>query len=381
LNYPGLFLQSVHKENNGTGTYHYSPYELTAKINLDNSTHYFNASLGNNLTDLFILNIQGDNSVYPQFKDALYSIANGNEYDPQKSYNFSITITDTNGSAGIEFNGTNYSLFNVSKVYTKTFSTLGAGTYYYYFWGYGNGSSHLFDNSQVNNYTIVKNTSAMVYTYLNNVRSNLTIYNNTSIWLNGTLFNMNASLFLYKNGNLINENLPANVPITLSNYTRFSSIGQYNITSIYNGNDNYSGKSETWFVNVISLPRCGDSICNGNETCTSCSIDCRVCDNQNSQNNGEGNTATGRNSNNTNPNSGIMNDGNEGTEESKSDQGNTTLENPESNNVLSSIKKNKNFLGIPPAVIYYIIIGIIVVAIIITIIMFFKKKIPNLSAP
>ena len=96
--------------------------------------------------------------------------------------------------------------------------------------------------------TINQNTSATVYNYLNNSRANITIYNNTNIWLNATLFNVTGIINLYNNGTLINS---GNSPI--SNLTDFNATGIYNITAIYPTNTNYSGSSETWWVNVTTI--------------------------------------------------------------------------------------------------------------------------------
>lgn len=87
---------------------------------------------------------------------------------------------------------------------------------------------------------------AIVYTYLNNSRSNISISNGTSIYLNSTLQTGSGDIKLYNNGTLINEGSSP-----LSNYTTFVSYGIYNITTLYEGNENYTPAIETWFVNVV----------------------------------------------------------------------------------------------------------------------------------
>ena len=104
-------------------------------------------------------------------------------------------------------------------------------------------------SSNTTNYVISQNSSAVVYTYLNNSRSNITIYNNTAIWLNGTLLNVSGTINLYKNGTSIN-----NGTSPIGNLTSFNATGIYNITAIYSGNANYSGDYETWWINVTNIP-------------------------------------------------------------------------------------------------------------------------------
>jgi len=98
----------------------------------------------------------------PLFSNNLTSITNGAEYSPGNSYQFNITIENTNGTAGIEFNGINYSLSNISSSFYWSAGNLGVGNYNYYFWSYGNGTIHNFNVSQTYSYTIAKNSSLVL---------------------------------------------------------------------------------------------------------------------------------------------------------------------------------------------------------------------------
>jgi len=105
-------------------------------------------------------------------------------------------------------------------------------------------------NQQQSIFGINRATSG-VYTYLNNSRSNLEINEGTGIWLNGTLETGIGSIKLYNNGILINQGISP-----LSNLTLFSTVGVYNITTIYEETQNYSSSYESFNVTVkdISLP-------------------------------------------------------------------------------------------------------------------------------
>jgi len=93
---------------------------------------------------------------------------------------------------------------------------------------------------------ILRATSEVNLT-LNSTEGNITIDSGDSILLNGTLItgDSGATLRLYNDGTLINEGT-----IEVSNQTTFSTGGFFNITVIYVQSQNYSGSSETYWVNV-----------------------------------------------------------------------------------------------------------------------------------
>lgn len=66
------------------------------------------------------------------------------------------TITSTNGSAGVNFDGTNYSASNLSSLFNVSFSKSGSGVYDYYWWAYGNGTNNNYNQSQMQGYTIIQ---------------------------------------------------------------------------------------------------------------------------------------------------------------------------------------------------------------------------------
>ncbi|MCK9370011.1 hypothetical protein M0R04_08920 [Candidatus Dojkabacteria bacterium] len=101
-------------------------------------------------------------SDYPLFTNNVTSIANGSQYS-STSYEFNITITNTNTTAGIEFNGVNYTITNFTgNVYNKTFATLGVGAYKYYYWAYGNGTNTYFNRSREFAFTVLKNSTLVL---------------------------------------------------------------------------------------------------------------------------------------------------------------------------------------------------------------------------
>gem|GEM_PF-5512926 len=93
---------------------------------------------------------------YPVFSIYNEDPENNTEYVNGASYEFNVTITSTNGTAGLEFDGVNYTASNLSSVFNASVSDLAGGTYTYYWWAYGNGSSHNYNTSSVRYYTVAK---------------------------------------------------------------------------------------------------------------------------------------------------------------------------------------------------------------------------------
>ncbi len=123
--------------------------------------------------------------------------------------------------------------------------TLAAGTYNYTYNTTGNTN---YTSASVSDNLTINKATGVVYTYLDNSRSNITIEQETVIYLNGTLETGTGNIKLYNNGTLINQGASP-----LSNLTNLTTIYLYNITTIYEGNQNYTSAYETFWVNVIEL--------------------------------------------------------------------------------------------------------------------------------
>ncbi len=194
---------------------------------------------------------------HPIFSNYVSNPVNNTAYSFGANYYFNVTITQTNGTAGLDFNSINYTSFNsTGTIFNSTISDLPSGTHSYFWWAYGNGTNELYNTSELRYYTIAKESS-VVYTYLNHSRSNITIQNNTAIWLNSSLItgDSGATLTLYNNGTIINSGTS-----TLSNLTAFNATGMFNITTIYTASQNYTIGSETWWVNVTALDTINPSV-------------------------------------------------------------------------------------------------------------------------
>lgn len=128
------FLQS------GRYTWNYLAYDNSSQSNWDvNRT----------------LNVTGEaDGTYPLFSNIGFNYSNGSLYVNGIIYTSNATIINSNGTSGIEFNGTNYTSTNISDLFVSNLGQLSAGTYSYYWWAYGNGTSNLYNATQTYFYTV-----------------------------------------------------------------------------------------------------------------------------------------------------------------------------------------------------------------------------------
>ncbi len=183
-----------------------------------------------------------NNQTYPQ---------SNSTYSPNQNYRFNVTWQDDYWveNVTIEHNFTgipqNYSVSNISSVYSYNYSDLPAGIYYWKM--YANDSENQINSTNTFEYIIKKNQS-ILNLYLNSTEFNFTIYENESVNITAILSNPSGKEFyLYNNGTLINQGTNY-----LTNITLFENIGPYNITSIFPGNENYTSSSKTYYVKVQS---------------------------------------------------------------------------------------------------------------------------------
>jgi hypothetical protein len=254
------FFQSSSIDSIG-GVENYTYYHQF--LGLSDGTYYLNTSActletgcNSSETRTYILD-----TTSPIFSNMEESPESPTTYSPTQNYIFEIDVDGSNlDSVWLEFDGTNYSASNVGgNTYQVTFSPIGADNYTFN-WGSNNTANTI---STTADYSyIINKASPTVNTYIgdlfnNSHRQNRTIYQNNSIWLNGTTTEAQP-ISLYLNSSLINSGNN-----NIGNYTEFSSLGEYNITTISEENQNYSFAYETWFVTVIELPT---TQCDGNYT-------------------------------------------------------------------------------------------------------------------
>ena len=189
----------------------------------------------------------GGGDEFPQFSSYVSSPANNTIYSSGTVYEFNATITSTNGTSGLEFDGINYTVSNLtSSLFNSTINDLGGGDYTYYWWSYGNGSNNNYNISGTQYYTIAKDNSISNLTF-NYTEGNITWERGDSILINGSVVLGENGIFLelYNNETLIN-----NKTVEVSNTTSFDIPAEYNITLIYPESQNFTQNSKTYFINI-----------------------------------------------------------------------------------------------------------------------------------
>jgi len=190
------------------------------------SKEYSNSSLWPYLNITYSLS----DIFYPEFSNYQESPANGSYYSPGQFYQFNVTLNESNlYQIGIEFNGVNYSVSNVSDVYIFNRTNLAAGTYYYYWWArdiVGN-----YNTSEIGYYTVSK-ASPSVSLLLNSVADNLTLTYLQN--LNASASTDGGTLHLYRN----------DVSVDLENsLNKVLGAGYYIYKANVTGNQNYTDSS------------------------------------------------------------------------------------------------------------------------------------------
>ncbi|MCH7568404.1 MAG: LamG domain-containing protein, partial [Nanoarchaeota archaeon] len=181
---------------------------------------------------------------FPIFSSFTEVPANNTAYVSGATYRFNATITSTNGTAGIEFDGVNYTANNVtSDVYNVSVTDLAAGSYEYYWWSFGNGSSNNYNASGTRGYTVAKATGD-VEVYLDGNTANITVELGSTVTYNASVLTGEITTEVYEDGTLV-----ANGTAT-TNTTVTNSVGSINITAILVESQNYTSDDQTRFIDV-----------------------------------------------------------------------------------------------------------------------------------
>ncbi len=121
----------------------------------------------------------------------------------------------------------------------------GGGNYNFTYNTTGNNN---YSSASVSDVLVINKATGEVYLFINNSRANFSAEAGTAnknIWLNVSLNNGVGDVKLYVDGILYNKGSSP-----LFNLTNLS-VGYYNITGVYEGNENYTSDAETWWVNVV----------------------------------------------------------------------------------------------------------------------------------
>ena len=232
INWTGTF--SITLDGNLTNTSGLSAGNYYINVTINDSVNNINSSV------LLVEVLPAiTDTEYPLFSNFISIPNNASNYVPSQTYKFNVTITKTNGSAGLNFDGTDYPATNVSDEFEVSISDLPAGTFDYYWWAYGNGTNENYNNTQTFYYTINQSETLTTLTLTPSspitygTASNFSCSNNASL-----------TITLYLGG----------VDITSENdllVVRSANTTGHNISCIATENENYTSSSdeESYIIN------------------------------------------------------------------------------------------------------------------------------------
>ncbi|MDO8517485.1 MAG: hypothetical protein Q7S33_05165 [Nanoarchaeota archaeon] len=242
----GNFAERILLYNNGTlinnGTspvYNLTTFPIPAQYNIT-SIYLGNANYSF-ASETWLLNVSEIDNDYPLFSNFVENPSNGTIYSPNAYYQFNATIIGTNGSALLNFNGVNYSASNLSvNIFNISLRDLAAGTYNYFWIGFGNGSFNNYNNSETRSFTINKSTAS---TTISVNPGSLINYSTAS---NFSCVNANVAVkTLYLNG--INKSNEIGL-----NIVRAAGIYIINCTGEANQNYTISSSQTTYIINKLT---------------------------------------------------------------------------------------------------------------------------------
>ncbi|MEK6935440.1 MAG: hypothetical protein AABW67_01505, partial [Nanoarchaeota archaeon] len=134
-------------------------------------------------------------------------------------------------------------LSNISNSFYWNAGSLGAGTYSYYYFAWGNGSNKNYNTTATQYYAIAKGAGD-IEVYLNGIAANQTVELGSIATFNMSRLAGEVNTPVYLNGILV-----ANGTFT-TNTTTTSSLSSINITAILPASQNYTGESVERWIDV-----------------------------------------------------------------------------------------------------------------------------------
>jgi subtilisin family serine protease len=161
-----------------------------------------------------------------------------------RTYDGTASSTSCSVSAG-STDGTMTFTMNGSSATSPDLRT-NAGTYDYACqW---TGGSNYSDCTQQNSLLTISKANSSVNLLLNNLSQDIPIEAGSTANITAVLMSGGSDIYLYQDGLPINGGTSP-----LTNLTEYSSVGAYNITVVYPGDENYTSSSETHFITVQNI--------------------------------------------------------------------------------------------------------------------------------
>ncbi|MDD5193118.1 MAG: hypothetical protein PHF67_00880, partial [Candidatus Nanoarchaeia archaeon] len=173
---------------------------------------------------------------------------------------------NTNGTTGIEFNGTNYTLtgLNITAgVYNFSRTDLAVGVYNYYWWAYGNGNDHLFNRTSIISYIINKSSDLCSIEFnATSPQNYLTIFKVYS--------NCSSYFYMTRNETMITNNSEQNLSVGYYNFTVYRN-DTFNYTNVISSFDFQISRASSLVYAYINDSRSNLTISNDSQIWLNCS--------------------------------------------------------------------------------------------------------------
>jgi len=125
-------------------------------INDAEITELYNGSTGQICGPVIVSGPVTD-TYYPQFSNEVFNVTNNSFYDSGNTIAVNITVSNTNGTVTLDWNGTDYAATNTTGKWQVDLGALAAGTYTYNWSAVGNGTDNNLNGTDPTSYVVQKN--------------------------------------------------------------------------------------------------------------------------------------------------------------------------------------------------------------------------------
>ncbi|MBS3074657.1 hypothetical protein J4447_04385 [Candidatus Pacearchaeota archaeon] len=202
--------------------------------------------------DEFTVDVQNDSQgggggASPVFYSYIESPANNSEYSPSITYEFKVSVTNSDGSVWADFDNLNRTMASYSgNSYRFLIPNLSAGIHSFYYWGWSAGIPKA-RNASEKRYYEVKRAGSDAKMIINGVRGSAEA-------INGSLVCLSAEAPYYADGLrtlYVNGEIYGNMSGNFQNCTIFNNFGNYNASAHWDGGTNYVGDWEGWQLKIV----------------------------------------------------------------------------------------------------------------------------------
>ena len=194
----------------------------------------------------------------PAYTSESTSVANNSKYQPGRNYGFQINWTDDFGidkvffEANLNSSLTNFTVecsgLETNRLCIINFTDLKAGNYQYRW--IANDTNNTFNYTGFITYSIAKNNTP-IRLFINDTEADKSYFIN-QIANFTALFDVPGKT-IYLTTNITGFGIISNTSV-IYNITNLTTLGTFNVTAWFDGDENYTASSKTWFITVTEAP-------------------------------------------------------------------------------------------------------------------------------